>query len=135
MAWRPVALSASVIWRRSSTSFFSAPPALPDETAVSAWASTRCSTTSASAAPLQAACTIERSSRRRGLKMPGVSTSTIWAAPSMATPRTLKRVVCTLGVTIETLEPTSRFTSVDLPALGAPMTAANPARVGTSLIA
>ena len=36
-----------------------------------------------------------RSSRRRGWKMPGVSTRTSWALPSMATPRTGKRVVCT----------------------------------------
>ena len=44
-----------------------------------------------------------RSRRRRGLKMPGVSTSTIWASPSMATPRTGKRVVWTFWVTMETL--------------------------------
>jgi hypothetical protein len=34
-----------------------------------------------------------RSRRRFGLKMPGVSTSTIWASPSMAMPRTSARVV------------------------------------------
>ena len=39
----------------------------------------------------------------------------------MAMPRTIERVVCTLWLTIETLVPTSRLTSVDLPALGAPM--------------
>jgi hypothetical protein len=38
-------------------------------------------------------------------------------------------VVCTFWVTMETLEPTSRLTSVDLPAFGAPITAAKPARV------
>ena len=38
-----------------------------------------------------------RSSRRRGRKMPGVSTNTIWVSPAMATPRTGMRVVCTLG--------------------------------------
>ena len=68
-------------------------------------------------------------SRRRGWKMPGVSTSTIWASPAMATPRTGKRVVCTFWVTIDTLAPTRRLVSVDLPALGAPMMAAKPARV------
>ena len=39
------------------------------------------------------------------------------------------RVVCTLWLTIETLVPTSALTSVDLPALGAPMTAMKPQRV------
>ena len=39
------------------------------------------------------------------------------------------RVVCTLWLTIETLAPTSALTSVDLPALGAPMTAMKPQRV------
>ena len=72
--------------------------------------------------------TMALSRRRRGVKMPGVSTSTIWASPSIAMPRTGKRVVCTFCVTIETLDPVSRFTSVDLPALGAPMMAAKPAR-------
>ena len=47
----------------------------------------------------------------------------------MATPRTGKRVVCTFWVTIETLAPTRRLVRVDLPALGAPMMAAKPARV------
>jgi hypothetical protein len=70
-----------------------------------------------------------RSRRRRGLKMPGVSTRMIWVWPVMATPRTGKRVVWTFWVTIETLAPTMRLTRVDLPAFGAPMMAANPARV------
>jgi hypothetical protein len=39
------------------------------------------------------------------------------------------RVVCTFGVTIDTFEPTSAFTRVDFPALGAPITAAKPHRV------
>ena len=43
-------------------------------------------------------------------------------------PITRRRVVCTLGETIETLVPTSRLSSVDLPTLGAPMIATNPAR-------
>ena len=45
------------------------------------------------------------------------------------TPRTWKRVVWTLGVTMETLRPTSAFTRVDFPAFGAPMMATKPARV------
>jgi len=36
------------------------------------------------------------------------------------------RVVCGRGETMETLPPTSVFTSVDLPALGRPMIAMNP---------
>ena len=84
---------------------------------------------SASFAPAQADVTIARSSRRFGLKMPGVSTNTICVSPRMATPRTGMRVVCTLGVTMAILVPTSAFTSVDLPAFGAPMIAAKPHRV------
>ena len=44
-------------------------------------ASTSSTIRSASAAPLQAAATIARSSRRRGAKMPGVSTKTSCAGP------------------------------------------------------
>src|SRR5262245_17629682 len=44
-------------------------------------------------------------------------------------PRSGMRVVCTLRLTIETLAPTSALTSVDLPALGAPITAMKPQRV------
>ncbi len=47
----------------------------------------------------------------------------------MAMPRTIERVVCTLWLTMETLVPTSRLTSVDLPALGAPIRATKPQRV------
>ena len=46
----------------------------------------------------------------------------------MAMPRSGMRVVCTLWLTIATLAPTSALTSVDLPALGAPMTATKPQR-------
>ena len=38
------------------------------------------------------------------------------------------RVVCTLGVTIEILVPTSALSSVDLPAFGAPISATKPQR-------
>ena len=47
----------------------------------------------------------------------------------MAMPITRMRVVCTLGETMLTFEPTSALTRVDLPALGAPTMAAKPARV------
>ena len=87
-------------------------------------------TTSASPAPPQAEVTMARSSRRRGLKMPGVSTKTIWVVPSIAIPRTSARVVCTLRDTIDTFEPTRALRRVDLPAFGAPIRAAKPARVG-----
>ena len=63
--------------------------------------------------------------------MPGVSTKTICVAPSIAMPRMRARVVCTLWVTIATFDPTSRLTSVDLPAFGAPIMATNPQRVGS----
>src|SRR5688572_11080097 len=41
-------------------------------------------------------------------------------------PRTSARVVCTLCETIAILDPTSAFSSVDLPALGAPIRATKP---------
>ena len=91
--------------------------------AVRSAASTTSRMASASSAPAQAAPTMARSRRRRGLKMPGVSTNTVWVSPEMAMPLTFMRVVWTLGVTITTLEPTSALVSVDLPALGAPMMA------------
>ena len=91
-------------------------------------ASTIRATMSASWAPLHAIATMARSSRRRGAKMPGVSTKISCASPSIAMPRMIARVVCTLGLTIVTLLPTTALTRVDLPTLGAPMTATNPQR-------
>ena len=70
-----------------------------------------------------------RSSRRFGMKMPGVSTRMIWALLSITMPRISARVVCTLRETMVTLEPTSALTSVDLPTLGAPISATKPQRV------
>src|SRR4051812_37435027 len=51
----------------------------------------------------------------------------------MAIPRNSVRVVCTLGVTIATLLPTSALISVDLPAFGAPISAMKPQRVPPSV--
>src|SRR5271170_8244019 len=59
---------------------------------------------------------------------PGVSISKICASSSLRIPRIRRRVVCGRGVTMATLCPTSRFTSVDLPTLVRPATATNPAR-------
>ena len=53
----------------------------------------------------------------------------------MAMPRSVVRVVCTLRLTIATLVPTSVLTSVDLPALGAPITAMKPQRVASGVSA
>src|SRR5256885_11910247 len=69
-----------------------------------------------------------RSSRRLGANMPGVSRKTSCASPSVATPRTSMRVVCTFGETMVTLAPTSALMSVDLPTLGAPISAMKPQR-------
>ncbi|MNW14340.1 hypothetical protein D3C71_2125430 [compost metagenome] len=60
--------------------------------------------------------------------MPGVSTKMIWLSPAMVMPRTRVRVVCTLELTIDTLEPTIAFSKVDLPAFGAPTRATKPQR-------
>src|SRR4051794_31976011 len=99
------------------------------------WTSIKKQTTSASAAPPQAVVTMARSSRRRGRKMPGVSTKISCDAPAMAMPRTMPRVVCTLWVTIDSFVPTSAFSSVDLPAFGAPIRATKPQRVSISTMA
>src|SRR5437667_8767860 len=92
-------------------------------------ASSSTQTRSASCAPVQAVITMARSSRRFGAKMPGVSTSTSWALFSTRMPRISARVVCTLRETIVTLAPTRALTSVDLPTLGAPISATKPQRV------
>ena len=55
--------------------------------------------------------------------------STICASPRMATPARGGAWSAPCGETIETLAPTSRFSSVDLPALGAPISATKPQRV------
>src|SRR5216110_1464001 len=94
-----------------------------------AFASSSTQTRSASWAPLQAVETMARSSRRFGAKMPGVSTRMICAPSSITMPRISARVVCTLRETIVTLEPTSALTRVDLPTLGAPISATKPQRV------
>ena len=57
-----------------------------------------------------------------------MSISRICASASLRIPRIRRRVVCGRGVTIATLCPTSRFTSVDLPTLVRPATATKPAR-------
>src|ERR1700720_1361366 len=95
-------------------------------------ASTSNTVASASADPAQAAATIARSSRRRGAKIPGVSTKISCAWPSIAIPSNRVRVVCTFGVTIASLCPTSWFIRVDLPAFGAPISATKPQRVTAS---
>src|SRR5579883_1251703 len=97
-------------------------------------ASSSTQTRSASWAPLQAVDTMARSSRRLGEKMPGVSTRMIWEWPSMTMPRISARVVCTLRETMVTLEPTSALTRVDLPTLGAPISATKPQRVAADAL-
>src|SRR5882724_6669087 len=94
-------------------------------------ASSSTQTRSASWAPLHAVDTMARSNLRLGRKMPGVSTRMIWALLSITIPRIRARVVCTLRETMVTLEPTSALTSVDLPTLGAPISATKPQRVAT----
>ncbi len=97
-------------------------------------ASSSTQTRSASCAPLHAVDTMARSSRRLGRKIPGVSTRMICALFSITMPRISARVVCTLRETIVTLEPTSALTSVDLPTLGAPISATKPQRVAAGTV-
>src|ERR1700675_3765366 len=96
-----------------------------------ALASSSTQTRSASCAPLHAVDTMARSSLRLGEKIPGVSTRMICALFSITMPRISARVGWTLRDTIVTLEPTSALTSVDLPTLGAPISATKPQRVAT----
>src|SRR3954447_13315920 len=67
------------------------------------------------------------------MKMPGVSTRMIWAWSSITMPRISARVVCTLHETMVTLEPTSALTRVDLPTLGAPISATKPHLVAAAV--
>src|SRR5437764_9563064 len=60
--------------------------------------------------------------------------NTSWASCSVAIPRSNVRVVCTLCETIATLAPTSALIRVDLPTLGAPISAMKPQRVSVSTI-
>src|ERR1035441_7800962 len=64
--------------------------------------------------------------RESGLWTPGVSMKITWASGRCKIPRMRLRVVWGTGVTIETLDSTSAFTSVLLPALGRPTMATNP---------
>src|SRR6186713_2059228 len=59
---------------------------------------------------------------------PGVSTKAIWTPGRLSMPSTRWRVVCGRDVTMESFSPTSALSSVDLPTLGRPTSAANPAR-------
>src|ERR1700691_67707 len=95
-------------------------------------ASSSTQTRSPSCALLHAVDTMARWSRRFGRKIPGVSTRMICALFSITMPRISARVVCTLRETMVTLEPTRALTSVDLPTLGAPISATKPQRVATS---
>src|SRR3954449_324868 len=101
---------------------------------IPARASSNTQTRSASCAPLQAVETMARSSLRLGEKIPGVSTRMIWALSSITMPRIRARVVCTLRETMVTLEPTSALTSVDLPTLGAPISATKPQAVAAGTL-
>src|SRR5208282_1417123 len=60
--------------------------------------------------------------------MPGVSISRSCASGSLRMPRIRRRVVCGRDVTIATLWPTIRLSSVDLPTLERPPSTTKPAR-------
>src|SRR5690242_15839344 len=69
--------------------------------------------------------------------MPGVSTNTICAclAGTLRMPAMRLRVVCGLGVTMASFSPHILLSNVDLPTLGRPTSAQNPARgMGPSFI-
>src|SRR5262249_9693808 len=84
---------------------------------------------SASSTPDQALATIARSSRRLAGKIPGVSMKISCEPSTIAIPRSSARVVCALCEPMATLVPTSALINVDLPTLGAPISATNPQRV------
>ena len=136
-------MSTRSIWLRARTAFFSRALRPAMTRSVSATTFLRPSTralasmtwrmTSAPAMPSHADSTMARAMRSLPSKMPGVSTRTSCEVASgvrtMAIPRTWKRVVCTLCVTMLTFSPTKALVRVDFPALGAPMTATTPALV------
>src|SRR5690606_16951236 len=64
----------------------------------------------------------------RGRCTPGVSTRMIWESSRVTMPRIARRVVCGLVEVIATFSPTSALVRVDLPTLGRPTRATNPAR-------
>ncbi len=111
-----------------NSAFAASSPDLP-AARISWRASISSASASASPAAPQAEASMARSSRRLGANRPGVSTKMICVAPSTMMPRTAVRVVCALRETMETFEPTSALSSVDLPAFGAPMSATKPHRV------
>src|SRR6266851_9412669 len=85
-------------------------------------------TTSTSSAACRAESLSRVPSNVRGRWIPGVSTNTICASGRLSTPRTWVRVVWGLSDTIETLVPSIRFSSVDLPTFGRPTRVTNPDR-------
>ena len=95
---------------------------------ISAFASMSRHTTSTSASVSTERLLQRSPSSVRGLWIPGVSSRTICDAAVVRTPRIWVRVVCGRFETIETFEPTSRFTSVDFPTLGRPTRLTNPER-------
>ena len=117
---RSISLSARIVWRsgfrrrsRLAIRRVSGSAGRAASTSSTIW--------SASAAPVQA-----RDHRavgwRRGAKMPvGVADQDQLRPPTIAMPSSRLRVVCTFGVTIASFCPTSWLSSVDLPALGAPI--------------
>src|SRR5271165_3664252 len=91
--------------------------------------------TSPSAIARRAVCTMRWFSCFFASCKPGVSINRICASSSLRIPRIRRRVVCGRGVTIATLCPTSRFTSVDFPTLVRPATATKPARCSPMALA
>ena len=77
-------------------------------------------TTSASRAAPTAASTIRTFMRCIGRCTPGVSRNRICPSGRFFAPRMRVRVVCGLSETMARCAPTSRLSSVDLPALGRP---------------
>jgi hypothetical protein len=109
-------------------------------------ASISSSTTSASSAAAIAASRMWRRSGPRPSCTPGVSTYAIWAGMASAdpddspggsttvcTPRIRSRVVCGLADTATRWRSRIRLSSVDLPTLGNPTIAQNPARISSDM--
>ena len=92
-------------------------------------ASTTNTTRSASASAEAAVRFMARLSARFSPRCrPGVSTKAICTPGRLSMPSTRWRVVCGRDVTMESFSPTSALSSVDLPTLGRPTSAAKPAR-------
>ena len=117
----------SAVHRRRSTAW---PRTKRSPGPIDEFASTMTTTTSTSSSAEVADSLSRRPRAVRGRCRPGVSRNTAWLFRRLRTPRTCRRVVFGRGDVMVTFVPMIRFTSVDLPTFGRPITVTKPERNG-----